>query len=92
MERSPLAPCLEDIHNIDEISNWISATLKENNQAGSYGPVVGMSSKNESFPAVVFGFPNVDTAAIDSEGMGLPVTPLIQVQPQAITRRSNSEQ
>ena len=72
MERSPLAPCLEDIHNIDEISHWITATLKENNQAGSYGLVVGMSAKNENFPAVVFGFPNVDTAVIDSEGMGLP--------------------
>ena len=75
MERSPLTPCLEDIHNIGEISNWISATLKENNQAGSYGLVVGMSAKNENFPAVVFGFPNVDTAAIDSEGMGLLLHP-----------------
>ena len=72
MERSPLVPWVDDIYDVHEVMLWISEALRENDQEGSYGLVVGMNVKNEVFPAVVFGFPNVDSVAVHGEGLGLP--------------------
>ena len=72
MERSPLAPWVDDMPGVSEVMLWISKTLRENEQQGSYGLVVGMEVKSEVFPVVVLGFPDVDSAAINDEGVGLP--------------------
>ena len=65
---------------------WISETLRENNQEGSYGLVVGMNVKNEVSPAVVFGFPDVDSVAVHGVGLGLP----FYVRPDRMTNSATN--
>ena len=72
MEHSPLAPWVDGVRGISEIMLWISNTLKENEQEDSYGLLVGMEPGSEVTPAVVFGFPNVDIAAVDGEAVAIP--------------------
>ena len=86
MERSPLAPWVDGIHDVHEVMLWISETLRENDQEGSYGLVVGMNVKNEVFPAVVFGFPDVDSAAVNGGGLGLP----LYVRPDRMTNSATN--
>ena len=72
MERSPLAPLVDGVPDCSEVMFWISKTLRENGQEGSYGLLVGMKVGSEVTPAVVFGFPNVDSTAIDGKYIGIP--------------------